>query len=235
MEYDTENKEIEKESDYERLHLAEFKKQEGKDMYEKEKYLEAFDSFSQCVDVCPSDWHELPGVLGNRAATLMMLERFVEVITDCDRALGLMPTNLRLLDRKGRAQLKLGLHAEADSTFQLMLKGCEDSALPGHSKTNNLIKDANSGINSVVEVRLLLGKLDAYTVCNTNLEKVMKLADDLLVFCPSMRLAQSYKVQFLCHFCRWDEAKRYAEEKSLDVHDSIRTMFAHANQSLGGE
>ena len=64
-------------------------KEDGRKTYELKDYYTAYEKFSRCVEISPEGWEELPGVLGNRAASLMMLERYVEVIEDCDRALKL--------------------------------------------------------------------------------------------------------------------------------------------------
>ena len=64
--------------------------------------------FSEAIDAAPASWSPLPALLGNRAATFMMLERYLEAAEDCERALLLAPGMIRLHDRRGRALLRIG-------------------------------------------------------------------------------------------------------------------------------
>ena len=79
---------------------------QGKKLYEKEDYENALDAFSKCLAACTEDWSKLTGVIGNRAATLMKLEREVEAIEDWKRAVKMNPNVRGNIARKGRTEHK---------------------------------------------------------------------------------------------------------------------------------
>lgn len=58
-------------------------------------------------------------VLGNRAASYMMLDRCHEAINDCDQALRIDPNMMKLMARKGRALLRLGELVNIKYRFQI--------------------------------------------------------------------------------------------------------------------
>jgi hypothetical protein len=51
----------------------------GKERYISEDYKGAYEAYSKSLDIGTDKWTGAEGVLSNRAATLMMLERFPEV------------------------------------------------------------------------------------------------------------------------------------------------------------
>lgn len=211
---------------------ADVYRKEGRSLYEAEQYLRAYEAFSKCLQVCPAKWTEIPGVLGNRAAVLMMLDRYVEVIEDCEEALTISPGSLNLLDRKGRAQIRLGLLAEADSTFQELLELSLDAE--DNSITEKFKKMAHLGSEQIIEARLLVGKLGAWVSkqSKANDQQFLSQAEQLISLCPQFRSAHAFKVHVLCKLHRWDEAKMHAEHVSLDVHPTIQKLFAHPSSSL---
>ena len=215
------------------LYDAVYFKKVGKTHYEKEEYHEALDAFSKCLQICPPEWTEIAGVLGNRAATYMMLDRYVEVIEDCDRALKLMPNMLRLVDRKGRAQLKLGQLQEAENTFKIVLGSCLENSSDRSKNEENTIREAESGIQLKLEATAILSKLEAWSTFDFNF--FLELTEQLLLICPQMRSAHSYKTFALCKLSRWEEAKSYAEsvifqfEKNSSAACRLDIIVSHQN------
>ena len=193
---------------------------QGKKLYEMEDYENALDAFSNCLAACPEDWPELPGVLGNRAATFMMLERYVEAIEDCGRAVKLNPSMLRLLDRKGRAQLKLGMLADAETTFHDLLSACKKAV----KFDAQIQKDAWISLKQVEDSRRSVDTLEKWKSDN---RLALEEVERLLEVCPHMRAAQTLKGTFLCNLQKWDEAKLYIETTALGAHDKIQRLFSH--------
>ena len=194
----------------------------GKQCYAKEDYENAMNSFSECIALCPEGWTELPEVLGNRAATLMMLMRYVEAIEDCDKALSLNSNMLRLMDRKGRAQLILGQLDAAESTFQQLL-----DALSKTNGTDDGIKvDAYSGIKKVTDARRLMSNLSRR---NSTIDDKVALTqvEDLIELSPCMQKAHVLKISFLCRARRWEDAKTFSEMALNDMHSSIQALYSH--------
>lgn len=101
---------------------AEIFKAEGKKHYGNNEYEEALHAFTKALDIAPSTWPHMSSVLGNRAATLMMIDRCIEAAEDCERALMLSPETYRLHERRGRALLRVGLLAQAEEAFTRMLE-----------------------------------------------------------------------------------------------------------------
>lgn len=197
---------------------AEVSRREGKALYEAEKYCDAYDAFSKCLKICSPMWSEIPSVLGNRAAALMMLDRYVEAIEDCDKAITAMPRFLRLLDRKGRAFLKLGRIDDAEKTFKELL-----SAYQKETDEENLKRDANVGLELVAQARHLLEKLLAWSSADHRAH--LLLAEQLLVICSQFRTAQVIKMKAMCNLCLWEEAKIYAEVVISTTHPSVQQLF----------
>ena len=198
---------------------------QGKKLYEKEDYENALDAFSNCLAACPEDWSELPGVLGNRAATLMMLERYVEAIEDCNRAVKMNPNMLRLLDRKGRAQLKLGMLTDAEATFKELLSSCKIAV----RLDSQVQKDARIGVKQVEDSRKALDILKKW---NSDNRHALDQVEQLLEICPHMRAAQILKAKFLCNLQKWDEAKTYIETVALGGHETLQRLSCHTRAAF---
>ena len=88
--------------------LAEMYRKQGSDLYKVSEFSRALEAFEKSFQFAPKDWPLHAQVLGNRAATLMMLHRYAEAAADCAEALKLDPTMVKLHARRGRALLRLG-------------------------------------------------------------------------------------------------------------------------------
>ena len=217
---------VQKESNgCEHTHIAEQCRKIGSDFYSKEDYENALEAFSKCISVCPKDWVELPNTFSNRAATLMMLMRYVEAIEDCDKALSLNSNMLRLMDRKGRAQLILGQLDAAESTFSSLLSSCYSVVSPT-KYFEELTNDAKLGAAKVIEAKNLMKKVYAAAIAKENDVDVNDLST-LLEICPEMRVAQVLNIEYLCRVQQWEKAKSYAEEVLLGAHYTTRALYTN--------
>jgi len=109
--------------------MADGHRKEGKQFYEKELYEKAYSSFTKALEIAPSDWFYKATVLGNRAASLMMLDRFVEAADDCKNAMAIDPTLVRLHSRRARALCKLGELTEATTAYTKVLEHVSASTM----------------------------------------------------------------------------------------------------------
>ncbi len=78
-------------------------KQEGNEKYKKGDYRGAVVLYTQAIDAAPTTVE----YYGNRAAANFMLQKYVEVINDCNRALVIEPTFMKGYVRKAKAQLAM--------------------------------------------------------------------------------------------------------------------------------
>jgi tetratricopeptide (TPR) repeat protein len=65
-------------------------------------YQRSLDSYNKCLKTAPPAWVERATALGNRAAVLVMLHRYVEAVDDCETALRQCPHMAKLHVRRGR-------------------------------------------------------------------------------------------------------------------------------------
>lgn len=210
------------------VELAENFRRQGKDAYASEEYSRALDAFNKALDAAPENWVSLVSVFGNRAATLMMLERYVEAVADCEEALRVDPYINRLQGRRGRALLRLGHLSLADDAFTRLLASSLSGSKPDDADN---AADAQLGSKHVQSARSLLSSLaDRKTQLDGTL--MLSYADELLQFCPQMRLAQAYRARALCLLQRWTEAKAFMERMSCLVHESIQSLHVHRSASL---
>jgi DnaJ family protein C protein 7 len=154
----------------------------------------------------------------------MMLERCVEAISDCDKAIGISPKSYRLLDRKGRAFLKLGNFIEAEANF---------TALDRDADEENLKRDARAGLELIKEAQILIDKLSAWSLLLANTAQsiadskgYLQQAEQLLAICTQYRPAHVFKVNALCSLAHWEEAKVYAEDITRATHSTVQELFS---------
>jgi DnaJ family protein C protein 7 len=149
----------------------------------------------------------------------MMLDRYVEAIEDCDKAISIMPRFLRLLDRKGRALLKIGKISEAEETFRELMKSCQE--VEGE---DNLKRDAVVGLELATEATLLIDKLSVWS--SPDHRGFLLQCEQLLAICTQFRFAQVFKMIAMCRLCMWEDAKAYAESVISSTHSTIQRIFS---------
>ena len=223
------------------IEKAESYRREGKEHYTANRYEEALHAYSQSLCYCPPNWPTRSIVLGNRAAALMMLQRFVEASVDCDAALEADPTMVKLFVRRARCQLRLGQFTAAEDTCSHVLK----LPLPGKdansSSQSRIISadqdvgmaqtDANKCLVDLRAARLLLQRIAANASIQ-DWQGLLGAADELLDICPQCSAAQAARVTALNRLLRWDEAKEFAEHVTTTAHISVQRLSSHPDASL---
>ena len=214
----------------ERLRLAELYRNEGKRLYQEDKYEMALDAYSKALDFASfiSTWRSRQTVLGNRAATYMMLNRPVEAISDCDAALAEDPQLVKLQTRKGRALLRLGDLHGADEAFQRVM---QHSSLPGHAISRDAAEELESSkaeakeeLRRVARVRAQLQKAEQLYQQHSYRQCADLVDSEILKECPFMRSAHCIKISSLNRLHRFSEGKTAAEELGRSTHASVLAL-----------
>jgi tetratricopeptide (TPR) repeat protein len=136
--------------------LAELYRKQGKDSYNEEKFDRALYSYDKCLEVAPKSCTFRTIVLGNRAATYMMLDRYIEAVEDCETAVREDPSMIKLHVRKGRAFLRLGHFSSAIDAFTRVL----ESSLPNSSSNEDGKIEARAALKIVITAEGLVTKFN---------------------------------------------------------------------------
>ena len=217
--------------------LAESYRKEGNNLYKLNEFGRALDAFEKALNFAPTNppWPTRPQVLGNRAASLMMLHRYIESADDCAEALTLDPTMIKLHTRRGRALLRLGHFTAADEAFHRVLEipttssqaGLNDVGSSGEEKELEAAKtDARNGLKALAGARSSMKRLGQLENAG-DYHGVLMLVTDLQLHCPACSLVHVSRCAALCKLKKWGEAKTAVEDFLCTAHVSIQKLEAH--------
>mmetsp|Transcript_4299 Transcript_4299/g.7316 ORF Transcript_4299/g.7316 Transcript_4299/m.7316 type:complete len:1210 (-) Transcript_4299:193-3822(-) len=219
--------------------LAELFKKEGKQLYTMERYDMAYDAFSKSLKAAPSSWKDRANILSNRAASLMMMERIVEAVADCEASTALDSTFLKVHSRRGRALFKLGRIEDATVAFQYVLSA-PVSAEESFQNQQNSGADyagrtlARAGMKQIILAKSLISSLERLVKSSDKGDNsaagskvYMQTADELLALCPYLRSAQVHKARAFAHMHQWVELKEYIETCVFSLHSTMQEVDAH--------
>jgi len=225
------------------VHLANMYSKQGKDLYSSGWYEKALDAYDRCMKIAPPGWFERATALGNRAAVLVMLHRFVEAVNDCDEALRLDSNMVKLLVRKGRALLRLGHFNPAEESFSRVLEfNVRDLLTPREALDDDLLQatfdslennksNAKLGLKDLHKLRELTSSLMA-SEGQMKHREVLKAADDLLKLSPCYRIAHLSKATAMCELLQFDEAKQFVEELTRRTDSTTQRLYAHPSARI---
>ncbi len=220
---------------YMNVDKAESFRKAGKEYYTANKYDEAAEAYSQALYYAPVSWPTRSIVLGNRAAAYMMSSRFVEAAEDCEAALLVDSSMVKLHVRHARCMLRLGMFKAVDEICTRVLEMAPPSAqqkiISADQDVNQAKIDAKKCLKDVVTARQLSQQM---TGCESILdwEAVLRVSDVLTELCPQFKMAHTAKVRALNKLSRWDEAKLCAEEFTSGTHTTIQRLTAHPEATL---
>lgn len=202
--------------------------QSGKSLYSRGDYLQAMEAFTQALDFLGADMgvRQRPTILGNRAAAFFMLERYVEAVDDCERALKLDNTLSKLYLRMGRARLRLGMLPRAEDDFRGCLQACQLQQRNGGVVDTTVPKEAQDCLSSVLQARDAQNEMFRYESVGSY-EAALRQAERLLQICPHSLEACVLKGKALCQLRRYDAAKTYLESIMSRTHASLLKLHAH--------
>jgi tetratricopeptide (TPR) repeat protein len=203
--------------------LADSYRTSGNTQYTNNDYEGALKSFSMALKKAPEKWRFREKILGNRAATYFMLNRFVECIEDCDVAIRDYPTLLKLHLRRGKCFLKLG---DLKSAREAVTRVLEAPTMDEKDRV-----DARKVFKSLQSAEGMWMKVCAAEDMK-DYTSMQRIAEDLLSLCPHMRTAQAKNAHAMCKLRQWGEAKIYIEECFLCAHESIKHLHAYPNVDL---
>lgn len=225
------------------VHLANMYSKQGKDLYSSGCYDKALDAYDRCMKIAPPGWIERATALGNRAAVLVMLQRFVEAVNDCDEALRLDSHMVKLLVRKGRALLRLGHFNPAEESFSRVLEfNVRDLLTAREALDDDLLQNtfdslesnksnARLGLKDLQKLRELTSSLMA-SEGQMKHREVLKAADDLLKLSPCYRIAHLSKAAAMCELLQFDEAKQFVEELTRRTDLTTQRLYAHPSARI---
>uniref|UniRef100_A0A668RJV9 J domain-containing protein n=1 Tax=Oreochromis aureus TaxID=47969 RepID=A0A668RJV9_OREAU len=116
-------------SDEELEREAESFKEQGNAFYVKKDYAEAFNYYTKAIDMCPKN----ASYYGNRAATLMMLCRYRDALEDCQQAVRLDNTFIKLKNAESILEYERMAEIGFEKRDFRMVVFCMDRALDSAS------------------------------------------------------------------------------------------------------
>jgi DnaJ homolog subfamily C member 7 len=194
------------------------------------------DAYTKCLNIAPRDWIGRATVTGNRAAVNFMMGKYMECVDDCDDSLRLDSTLVKLHIRKGKALIKLGHFHDAEAAFnvvlllniqQFQLIVSDEEYLQGLDQSIQGVKlEANAGVREISKIKDTISKL-LVSDAKKDYWDVIKLAEEILQRSPFHRHAIEAKARALCELSRYEQAKKYIEESTIQCPNNIRVMHAH--------
>ena len=175
----------------------------------------------------PPSWTAKVTVLGNQAASLMMLGKLPEAVDVCNEALEIDPQAAKLFCRRGRALIRLGMLTTAAESFRSALKITSvqrDGQLNYVNLKTSIEASKNLEIIGILD-RLLIS-LSEKESTNQHYD-VLKITDEILKTCTHSHIARVARADALAKLKRWTEAKEFIEQSTASLSVSIHKSHAH--------
>eukprot|EP00605_Chrysophyceae_sp_TOSAG23-4_P001749 GSChrysophyteH1.ASY1.ANO1.1936.1 assembled CDS len=220
--------------DFTDIKKAEENRREGKDHYNSNNYAEALNSYCRAIHYSPKEWPTRAIIFGNRAATYMMLQRFVEAASDCESALASDPTMVKLHVRRGRCMLRLGMFSAVDDICARVLEmppPVDQKVISPDQDVGMAKADAKKCLKDLATAKHLVQQLNA-SESILDYEGALSISESIMEICPQFKMAHTSKVKALNKLHRWEEAKTFAEQVTYESHVSIQKLTAHPKADL---
>jgi len=117
--------------------LLQNKKQEGNDAFSAGKNQEAYDLYTECLQIDPENNSMNSTLYCNRAAAGMKLKKFNEAIEDCTKSLDLDSSQVKALLRRATCYMQLEKFDEAVRDYEKLVQTDSDN-----SEYNKSLRDA---------------------------------------------------------------------------------------------
>ncbi|XP_044750122.1 dnaJ homolog subfamily C member 7 [Coccinella septempunctata] len=111
--------------------LAETKKEHGNELYKTKQYHSALAFYSEAIKICP----ETASYYGNRAACLMMLNRFQDALEDARRSVQLDNKFIKGYVRIAKCAIALGDLVTAENTLKILETMNQEGAVAAEKKS----------------------------------------------------------------------------------------------------
>jgi tetratricopeptide (TPR) repeat protein len=168
----------------------------------------------------------------------------MESVDDCDDALRLDSTLIKLHIRKGKCLLRMGHWNAVEAAFTRALELSINEFLPivtppmdadtqaAFEQTIDSVKmEAKAGLRDLEKLRNAVKELIT-AEANMEWEKVLKISDDILRKSLVNRAAQISKAGAFNELNRFEEAKSFMEEITSKAAVSIQSLYAHSKAIL---
>ena len=186
----------------------------GKEAYKVNKYEQCYTAFSHCLAIAPPIWSGRPRVLGNRAAAYMMSHKFVLAANDCETALNLDASMVKLHVRRARCMLRMGMFSKTEEICTKVL-GLDNELNQGSTKGDQDVvsakKEARKCLDELATAQDLTKRLQGAEAV-LDYDKVVSVCTSITEMCPMFRVAHAAKAKALNKLCKWAKAKSFTEE-----------------------
>lgn len=186
------------------------------------------DAFIKALQQAPPAWSPTVSVLGNQAASLMMLGRLTEAVDVCNKAISIDPNAVKIYCRQGRALIRLGYLSSATASFQAALE-ISSAFKPGQTNTSSDKKSFDEAMKHLDIINSLNKLLLALSAKESSDEYygILHITDELLKTCTHFRVAQVARIRALIKLKRWLEAKDFIEQVTVSLPRSMHLIYAH--------
>ncbi|MGH0122000.1 UNVERIFIED_CONTAM: hypothetical protein FKN15_000541 [Acipenser sinensis] len=196
---------------------AEVFKEQGNAFYIKKDYSEAFNFYTKAIDACPKN----ASYYGNRAATLMMLNRHWEALEDAQQAVRMDDMFVKGHLREGKCHLSLGNGKAASRSFQRVLELEPDNAQAPPEASTYLEPFTLNAEQCIIHVKRNLKNANAVLEYERMAEidfekrdfrKCVFCMDRALEYAPACHRFKILKAECLALLGRYPEAQSVASD-----------------------
>ena len=175
--------------------LAENKKEEGNTYYKQKLYTQALLCYSDAINLCP----KFAAYYGNRAATYMMMNKYLDALEDARQSVRLDDTFVKGYMREGKCHLALGDAMAAERSYKRVL---------------DLEKGNEVALDDLKSARVVLEYED---MAETDFQKgdfrrAVFCMDRCIERCPACHRFKIRKAEALALLGRYQEAQELAND-----------------------
>jgi tetratricopeptide (TPR) repeat protein len=165
----------------------------------------------------------------------MMIQRFVEAADDCEAALAMDPTMVKLHVRRARCMLRMGMFYMVEeicnNVRSMMQPSVKPKVFSPDQDVDTAKVDATKCLKDLAAARQFTEHLSANESI-FDFEGVLSVSESLTDICPQFKIAHTAKVRAYNKLQKWSEAKKYAEDVTCNSHVSLQKLSAHPEADL---
>ena len=161
----------------------------------------------------------------------MMAQKFVLAANDCESALAIDSSLVKLHVRRARCMLRLGMFTKTEEICSRVLTLDDDINGPkakGDHDVDAAKRDARKCLEDLSAARELTKRLQGAEAV-LDYDSVISTCNLLSDLCPMYRVSHTAKVRALNKLARWKEAKVFAESVTCDKDHKELEASAHPN------
>jgi tetratricopeptide (TPR) repeat protein len=168
----------------------------------------------------------------------LLSPRYIECVNDCDDALQLDLTLVKLFIRKGKSLIKLGHLSNAEAVFTKVLS-LSTSSFPTSNGHNHPHRDAvyqqliesvklegKAGLRELEKLQKAIDTMITFETKGDSTE-VLKIVENILKVSPHHRMSQITKCNTLLALNKYETCKEFIERLTITTYHSITVLYAH--------